>query len=100
MSNDGPDTSRHELRQHLQTTYQQSDIDLFIYGLDEEAATTKLQCIVDTLLGNSPHDAVVVRSSHAVTVVSAFPFRHVQVILRLYKSPAEILMGFDLDWYI
>ena len=26
-----------------------------------------------------------------------FPFRPVQIILRLYESPAEILAGFDVD---
>ena len=30
------------------------------------------------------------RSAHAVTLVSQYPFRHVQVVLRLYNSPAEV----------
>lgn len=37
------------------------------------------------------------RSKHAVTIVSQWPYRHIQIILRLYKSPAEVLMGFDVD---
>jgi hypothetical protein len=38
-----------------------------------------------------------VRSKNAITLVSQYPYRHIQIILRLYKSPAEILMGFDVD---
>ena len=40
---------------------------------------------------------LVVRTNNAVTFVQDYPRRHVQVILRLYASPAEILMGFDVD---
>lgn len=31
------------------------------------------------------------------TVASQYPSRHVQFVLRLYASPAEILQGFDVD---
>lgn len=37
------------------------------------------------------------RSAYAISIVSQFPYRHIQIILRLYSSPAEILMGFDVD---
>ena len=37
------------------------------------------------------------RTKHTVTLVSQFPFKHIQIILRLYKSPAETLLGFDVD---
>ena len=36
-------------------------------------------------------------AAHAVTLVSQYPFRHIQVVLRLYSSPAEVLCGFDVD---
>jgi hypothetical protein len=26
-----------------------------------------------------------------------YPFRHIQIVLRLYSSPAEVLTGFDVD---
>ncbi|RKP04376.1 ankyrin repeat-containing domain protein, partial [Thamnocephalis sphaerospora] len=26
-----------------------------------------------------------------------YPYRHIQIILRIYRSPAEVLMGFDVD---
>lgn len=38
-----------------------------------------------------------VRTKHAITIIGQYPVRHTQIILRLYKSPAEILMGFDVD---
>lgn len=31
-----------------------------------------------------------------MTIVSQYPNRHVQIVLRLYKSPAQILTGFDV----
>jgi len=37
------------------------------------------------------------RSKNAVTIVGQFPFKHVQIVLRLYQSPAECLLGFDVD---
>lgn len=37
------------------------------------------------------------RTGRTITFVSPFPHRHVQIILRLYKSPAEVLLGFDVD---
>jgi hypothetical protein len=40
---------------------------------------------------------LIVRTSNAITFAMDHPRRHVQVILRLYHSPAEILLGFDVD---
>ena len=39
----------------------------------------------------------VVRTKRAVTILNQYPYRHVQVILRLYKNPGEVLLGFDID---
>lgn len=38
-----------------------------------------------------------VRGLRAITFVSEFPYRKVQVVLRLYKTLAEVLHGFDVD---
>lgn len=38
-----------------------------------------------------------IRTKRAITILCSYPYRHVQVILRLYKSPAEVLLGFDID---
>ena len=32
----------------------------------------------------------VIRTNRAVTIIGEYPFRHVQVILKIYKSPAEV----------
>jgi hypothetical protein len=74
-----------------------SDVDLFLYGLDEEQAVQKIrhieQCINDSILTETS----TVRTKHTITVVSQYPTRHVQIVLRLYKSIAEILTGLDVD---
>lgn len=80
-----------------ENAYVNSDIDLFVYGLDEEAANAKLLSLYEQISDALPYESVVFRSKHAVTIVSQFPFRHVQIVLRRYLSPAEILMGFDVD---
>lgn len=38
-----------------------------------------------------------VRTLRAITFVSAFPYRKIQIVLRLYKTLAEVLHGFDVD---
>ena len=79
--------------------YKNSDIDLFIYGLSPEEANKKMmqiyECVSESIPGAD--EVIAFRSRHAVTIVSVFPFRHIQIVLRLYKSPAEVLMGFDID---
>ena len=42
-------------------------------------------------------DVLAVRSKRAVSFVGGYPVRNVQVIVRVYKSPAEVLLGFDVD---
>lgn len=77
--------------------YKSSDVDLFIYGLDEAAANKKVEEVYNSIRESIPQSAIAFRSTHAITIVSQFPYRHIQIVLRLYKSPAEILMGFDVD---
>jgi hypothetical protein len=36
-------------------------------------------------------------TKNAITIASQYPTRHIQVVLRIYKSPSEILTGFDVD---
>jgi hypothetical protein len=74
-----------------------SDVDLFMYGLSEEEAIKKIieieQCVKDSILT----EVTTIRTKNAVTIVSQYPTRHVQIVLRNYKSIAEILTGFDVD---
>jgi len=90
--------SRVKRRKYFHDTYLPgSDIDLFLYGLNEEEAEGKLLEIYDAIQAANPYEIRAFRSTHAITLVSQYPFRHVQIILRLYNSPSEILMGFDVD---
>lgn len=58
---------------------------------------SKLEEIYEAVREAIPETAIAFRSQHAVTIISKYPYRHIQIVLRLYKSPAEILMGFDVD---
>ncbi|GBB92606.1 hypothetical protein RclHR1_02030009 [Rhizophagus clarus] len=78
-------------------SYKDSDIDLFIYGLDEEAAKQKMVDIYEAVCNSIPWDVECFRSKYCVTILSQYPSRHIQIVLRLYNSPSEILTGFDVD---
>ncbi|KAG9287132.1 hypothetical protein G9A89_001026 [Geosiphon pyriformis] len=77
--------------------YASSDIDLFIYGLNEEDAKQKMIEIYNVISDAVPWEVTCIRAKNCVTILSQYPYRHVQIILRLYQSPSEILTGFDLD---
>ncbi|KAF8840816.1 ankyrin [Paxillus ammoniavirescens] len=74
-----------------------SDIDLFLYGLTPEEAEKKISAIYEAVRDSVPWDVTCVRTKHTVSIHSQYPYRPVQIVLRLYKSPAEILAGFDVD---
>lgn len=72
--------------------------------MSSEDANEKVREIYFTIKRNLPSESnadpdspLVVRSNRAVTIVGKFPCRHIQIITRLYKSPAEVLIGFDVD---
>jgi hypothetical protein len=84
------------------------DLDLFIYGLDEEKALVKMGQVVqyaETFCKKSGYKVRYVRSSAALSIIITDPnrgkMRHyplyiLQVILRAYAHPSEVLHGFDL----
>jgi ankyrin repeat protein len=74
-----------------------SDVDLFIYGLNEEEAIEKIKQIETRIRDSILQETTTVRTKHAITIVSQYPTRHIQIVLRLYKSVSEILTGFDVD---
>lgn len=79
------------------SAFKDSDIDMFLYGLTEEEANEKLKHIYFIVQSNTKATSEVIRTKNAVTILGQFPYRHIQIVLRLYKSPAEVLMGFDID---
>jgi hypothetical protein len=99
-----------------------SDIDLFLVdrlrrpaGEVREAALNKMALLEEALrayqtrpkptnqkthfsgYGYDYLGLVVMRTSRTVSFVVGAPQRHIQVIMRIYASPAEVLLGFDLD---
>ncbi|GBG27761.1 Serine/threonine-protein phosphatase 6 regulatory ankyrin repeat subunit A [Hondaea fermentalgiana] len=80
-----------------EVAYGASDVDLFLYDLTPEQANRKLLDIYDALCAACPFEVICFRSANAVTMVSQYPYRHVQVVLRIYSSPYEVLAGFDVD---
>ncbi|PYH55938.1 uncharacterized protein BO96DRAFT_395048 [Aspergillus niger CBS 101883] len=57
---------------YYETIADASDIDIFLYGIDNEENTVTF-------------------------IAPRWPFRHIQVVLRLYRSVTKILTGFDID---
>ncbi|PYI05666.1 ankyrin repeat protein [Aspergillus sclerotiicarbonarius CBS 121057] len=74
-----------------------SDVDLFLYGLDEAQAIEKIKQIEYKVKNSILYETTTVRTRNTITIVSQYPTRHVQIVLRIYKSVAEILTGFDVD---
>ena len=75
-----------------------SDIDIFVYGLEEQHATTKAQEVLAAIAKQAETQGDVFQTDHSVTlfgVDGAHPA--IQIVLRCYKSPTEVLCGFDID---
>ena len=96
------DAPHNESKRALRAYYHQilapaSDVDLFIYGLDEQQATEKIKQIETSIRDSILSETTTIRTKNAITIVSEYPTRHVQIVLRLYRSVSEILTGFDVD---
>ncbi|KAK8027172.1 Ankyrin repeat protein [Apiospora marii] len=90
--------SKRSLRQYYHDKFcPASDVDLFLYGLDEKQAVEKIKQIETQIRDAILAETTVVRTKNAITICSQYPTRHVQIVLRVYKSVSEILTGFDID---
>ncbi|KAH8602501.1 hypothetical protein B0O99DRAFT_606743 [Bisporella sp. PMI_857] len=85
---------REYYHQHLAPA---SDVDLFIYGLNEEEAIEKIKKIERNIKDSILHETTTIRTKNAITIASQYPTRHVQIVLRLYDSISQIITGFDVD---
>lgn len=90
-------TKKEKRKYFHDTKYGGIDVDLFIYGLDEEKAKEKMVEIAQCITGNCLYPVRFVRTSHSITIVNQYPYINIQIILRLYKSAPEVIMGFDID---
>ena len=82
------------------TRWNGADVDIFLHGItDQQEANAKIKALMDHFLSKLPKDAetAFVRTPNTVTLVSGDPRRHIQIITRLYRSPQELLNGFDID---
>ena len=76
------------------------DIDLYIYGLGPEDANRKVEEVHDTWVRNLPASAqarLVVKNAKTINLLSSYPHRRIQIILKLLPSPTDVLLNFDLD---
>lgn len=82
------------------SAWRSTDIDLFLVTQDPVEATRAILAIYTRLRLALPRGDVnitCIRSQNAVTFVMPHPFRSVQIILRLYESASQVLLGFDID---
>ncbi|KAF7715271.1 Uncharacterized protein PECH_002108 [Penicillium ucsense] len=90
--------SKRGLRQYYHEEFAPaSDVDLFLYGLNEEQAIEKIKQIEDKIRNTILYETTTIRTKNAITIASQYPTRHVQIVLRVYSSVSEILTGFDVD---
>lgn len=90
--------SKRGLRQYYHEEFAPaSDVDLFLYGLTEAQAIEKIKHIEDTIKNTILYETTTIRTKNTITIASQYPTRHVQIVLRIYHSVAEILTGFDVD---
>ncbi|KDR65581.1 hypothetical protein GALMADRAFT_148580 [Galerina marginata CBS 339.88] len=95
---DGLSTKSHcEINRFYQESYPTSDIDLFLWGMSAEEAKETMNTIYEGIRASVAWDVVCVRKANVISIHTQFPYRPIQIVLRLYLSPAEILSGFDVD---
>lgn len=78
----------------------ESDVDLYICGLDGEQANQKVRHIYQVWSDNLPASApekLVIKNSKTINFLASYPYCRVQVVLKLVSSPTEALLNFDLD---
>lgn len=91
-----PDDDRSRTEAEPRSVFAGGDIDLFLYGLSVEDAFAKVRHIAEVLNANGEVNRIL-RTHNAITFFRGWPLRHVQIILRMYDSPADALASFDID---
>ena len=78
----------------------ESDVDLYIYGLDAEQANQKVRHIYQVWSDNLPvhtPEKFVVKNPKTINFLASYPYCRIQIVLKLISSPTEALLNFDLD---
>lgn len=78
---------------------EKSDIDLFFCRIPEYDLNSRLRKFLielNTYLEEYDNLIRVVRSEHAITIIYGPKSHKIQIVLRSYKTPSEVLHGFDI----
>ncbi len=79
---------------------QDPDLDIYVYGLGPEDANRKAEKIHDTWVRNLPAstgERLVVKNAKTINLLTSYPNRRIQIVLKLLPTPTDILLNFDLD---
>ncbi|MCJ1402518.1 hypothetical protein MMC11_005738 [Xylographa trunciseda] len=79
---------------------QDSDLNIYLYDLDADQANRKVEEIYNVWKHNLPvsnRKTLVVKNAKTINLIPDYPHRRVQIVLKLFKSPTQVLLGFDLD---
>ncbi|KAF3902931.1 hypothetical protein AA313_de0210262 [Arthrobotrys entomopaga] len=95
----GEDKSSDRLREHYRNPWAPNQIEVFIYGLDQEAAIKRMKDIEATLRENVAWKVVCLRRTHSITMVSGDPYIPVRIVLGLYETVSQVLYSekFNVD---
>ncbi|KAK6512316.1 hypothetical protein TWF481_001204 [Arthrobotrys musiformis] len=78
--------------------FKSNDIDMYIYGLTPAEANEKIKHVANIWTKNlEPDQYTIVKNARTVTLIGMFPRRRVQIIMKMIKNPATVLLNFDLD---
>lgn len=76
-----------------------SDIDIFFIGKDlsKEYVNNKIKHIHDIIKKNTKSDILIFKTPNTITLYAGYPYKYVQIVLRICTSVCELLSFFDLD---
>ena len=72
-----------------------SDIDIFMYGVNEMQAQKLMNQIYESLKDIVPTNKCV-KTNKTITIILPMPYRHIQLVTKLFNSVGDILNEFDL----
>ena len=70
--------------------YKTSDIDIFLYKLTKAEAMIKLNHIYETIFHNMGGKVISFRTKNTFTIAGIYPFRSMQIILRIYPEKLSL----------
>jgi ankyrin repeat protein len=90
-------TDVNDLRKYYQTNNALDTINLYIHGLNELDAAKKVKEIYNSIVSHNPYDVLYFQTDDDINFISKFPFKNIKIKLKLYKSPAEIILFEPID---